>query len=177
MHVARVAEGLAPGALQPISGDYLDSHSMVMAADFTINGKSNDPDTRKLLLDQAMTSDGGGLVIYKNFVHRDFRSGPLAYLDMTDVKMPQSRDTCEKFEFSRVRQIAAGTLQGDVPTCLCAWVGDEIYIYLIKAFLGNGLIDKQLWIRKAPVGFGGFIEGRGLSWKTQSGSVQVLSRQ
>jgi len=35
-------------------------------------------------------------------------------------------------------------------------------------------LDKTLSIRKAPIGFQGFLPGAKVSWKTSSGNVQVL---
>src|SRR2546427_246981 len=39
LEVTRVKEGLAPGPLVPLSGAYLDSHSLGQGVDFTLNAK------------------------------------------------------------------------------------------------------------------------------------------
>ena len=36
LEVSRVIEGLAPGPLQPLSGEYLDSHTLGAAADLDL---------------------------------------------------------------------------------------------------------------------------------------------
>jgi hypothetical protein len=78
---------------------------------------------------------------------------------------------------SRLRANRFGPLPGETKNVLAAWVGNDIYIYSIERFRNDGLIDKQLRVRKAPAGFGGFVPGHGLSWKTNAGRVETLTLQ
>jgi len=172
--VARVMEGLAPGPLQSISGDYLDSHESGMALDISLAGDLTDPAKRESLIGVSL-QNFSGVVVYPKFAHLDSRTGPTpSYVDMTSVSMPPDWDNCRKFEFSHVRQIAVGSLQDDATNYLAAWVAGQIYLYRIKAFLPNGRLDKTLSIQNAPAGFQCFLPGPKLSWKTSSGKVQVL---
>ena len=112
----------------------------------------------------------GGVVAYHNFYHVDGRKGPASYLDMTNVELPSHAQDCSSFEFSKVRQIAAGGLREDTArNYLAAWVGDEIYVYLLRGISSQGMLDKKLWIVKAPAEFKGFLPGQGLAYKTASG--------
>lgn len=171
--VTRVVEGLAPGPLQAISGDFLDSHVLGLGVDFSIadsQGSAEAGDTaRKLALGHF-----GGLVAYASFFHADARAGKGAFIDLTHIQdLPESR-SCESFEFSRTREIAVGKLKGRNQNYLAAWVGNEIYIYLIRAFRDDGLLDKKSWVRRAPSGFQGFKPGKGLAYVTASGIEETL---
>lgn len=168
MKVTRVTEGLAPGPLQKLSSDYLDSHNLGMAVDFEISGGKSDPEA---ILQTAEKTGMGGLVAYDSFFHMDSRKGPVSYIDMRGVKLPGKHD-CSEFEFSRVRQIAVGHLREDPKmNYLAAWVGDEIYVYLIRGISDQGLLDKKLWVIKAPHGFTGFEPNQGLVYKTETGEA------
>ena len=89
---------------------------------------------------------------------------------MTNVELPSHAKDCSSFEFSRVRQIAAGGLREDSSkNYLAAWVGDEIYIYLVRGISNQGMLDKKLWVVKTPTEFKGFLPEQGLAYKTASG--------
>ena len=80
--------------------------------------------------------------------------------------MPPKKLDCDLFEFSRVKQIAVGHLLEDSSrNYLAAWVGDEIYVYLIRGVSNEGMLDKKLWAIKTPPGFQGFETGKGLAYK------------
>jgi hypothetical protein len=166
LKVSRVTEGLAPGPLQKLSGDYLDSHNLGTGVDFEISGENAKPE--KVL--HIVAKDGMfGLVAYDSFFHMDGRTGPSSFIDMRGVKLPSAKHDCESFEFSRVKQIAAGHLHEDsTQNYLAAWVGDEIYVYLIRGVSNDGLLNKKLWVIKAPKGFNGFETGQGLTYKTET---------
>jgi hypothetical protein len=171
LKVTRVTEGLAPGPLQKVSGDYLDSHNLGSAADIEIEGKNPLESVLQVIAKSGM----GGLVAYDSFFHMDGRTGFLSFIDMRGVKLPSAKHDCELFEFSRVKQIAAGHLRED-PTnnYLAAWVGDEIYVYLIRGISNEGMLNKQLSVVKAPQGFKGFETNQGLTYKTDS-STAILT--
>jgi len=173
LEIARIKEGLAPGPLKPVGRDYLDSHTLGEAVDFDIGDKQNDPDARNRML--KASSKFGGVVAYRNFFHADNRIGSGSYIDMTHIDTSKEIKNCESFEFSKVRQIAAGNLRRDkANNYLAAWVEDQIYVYLIKGVSGEGLLDKRLWIVKAPSKFKGFLPGEGLAYKTLSGKTEIL---
>jgi len=88
---------------------------------------------------------------------------------MRGVKLPSKNHDCGSFEFSRVKQIAAGHLREDSSNnYLAAWVGDEIYVYMIHGISNQGMLDKKLWVIQAPKGFNGFEIGNGLTYKTET---------
>jgi hypothetical protein len=169
LKVSKVLEGLAPGPLQEVSGDYLDAHNLGMAVDFEISAGKIMPEQ----LMQIMTKSGmNGFVIYDSFYHSDGRSGTLSFIDMRGVKLPTKKHDCESFEFSTVKQIAAGHLVEDsANNYLAAWVGDEIYVYLIRGISNEGMLNKKLWVIKAPQGFSGFEKDQGLTYKTESATA------
>lgn len=166
---ARVTEALAPGPLQKISGEYLDSHKTGSALDFSLPESQENPENRIKTLDIAM-SHFGGVVVYRNFYHVDGRKGRTSYIDMTGVELPVNVRDCGSFEFSKVREIAAGPVREDSSkNYLAAWVGDEIYVYLIAGISGQGFLNKKLWVLKAPKDFKGFNPGQSLTYETPAG--------
>jgi hypothetical protein len=172
LKVTRVPEGLAPGPLQAVSGDYLDSHTLGMAGDFEVPGENG-----KLEAIQKIAAESGmnGMVFYDSFFHMDGRGGSPSIIDMRGVKLPSKNHDCESFEFSRVKQIAVGHLREDsTNNYLAAWVGEEIYVYLIRGVSNAGLLDKKLWVIKAPQEFKGFIRDQGLTY-TQGTATDVLT--
>jgi len=172
LKVSRVTEGLAPGPLQEVSGDYLDSHNLGSAADFEIEGGNGRPDE---VLKIVAASGMNGFVAYDFFYHMDGRTGSPAFIDMRGVKLPTKKHDCEDFEFSRVKQIAAGHLREDsTQNYVAAWVGEEIYVYLIRGVSNDGLLNKKLWVIKAPQGFKGFETGQGLTYKTDT-ATEILT--
>jgi hypothetical protein len=157
--------------LQKISGEYLDSHETGQAADFTLGGGQGGPANADKVLQIAL-ANFGGVVAYRSFYHADSRKGPVSYIDMTDVQLPPKVENCSSFEFSKVRQIAAGHLREDSSkNYLAAWVGDEVYVYLIRGISARGMLDKKLWVVKTPTMFKGFIPGQGLAYETASGTT------
>ena len=103
LKVTRVTEGLAPGPLQKVSGDYLDSHNLGMGVDFEIQGENATPEK---VLQIAAKSGMSGLVAYDSFFHMDGRTGSPSFIDMRGIKLLTKKHDCASFEFSRVKQIA-----------------------------------------------------------------------
>jgi hypothetical protein len=88
---------------------------------------------------------------------------------MRGIKLPTKKHDCASFEFSRVKQIAAGHLREDASkNYFAAWVGDEIYVYLIRGVSDQGILDKKLWVINAPKGFKGFQTDQGLTYETET---------
>lgn len=158
LKVTRIPEGLAPGPVQPISGDYLDSHNLGEGIDFTV-GKPED------FIKIMQSNSLNGAVLYDSFIHIDGRKGLPYLIDMRGVKLPEKTKNCGSFEFSRVKQIAAGHIREDATkNYLAAWVNHEIYVYLMDGVSKDGLLKKKLWIVKAPSGFNGFDTNDSLAY-------------
>jgi hypothetical protein len=174
--VSRVREGLAPGRLVPVSGDYLDSHVAGWGVDFSIEDNQDDPEARRKVVGIAL-EEFGNMVEYLTFFHADGREGKGTFIDMTYIEegdLPESR-SCEGFEFSRVLGIAAGRLKGGGKgTYLAASVSDGIYVYRIEGFTSEGFLKKKHWVVPRPEGFKalladdeGFIEYEDTEGKTR----------
>ncbi len=156
--VTRLREGLAPGDLVPVSGDYLDSHTLkvqdeVQSIDFEIGEQQGDPKARAKMRDVAM-GKAVNLVEYRTFFHMDGRKGKGTYIDMTQVsKLPKDK-TCESFEFAQVESISAGhVLKDKERTYLAASVQKKLWIYRVDAYNDNGILDKKLWVVPKPADF------------------------
>ena len=163
--VTRVREGLAPGDLVPISGDYLDSHTLkikdeVQSVDFDIGEKQGDPQARAEIRNSAMDK-AVNLVEYRTFFHMDGRKGKGTYIDMTHVSNLPKDKTCESFEFARVKSISAGhVLKDRKRNYLVASVQKKLWIYRIDGISDKGILDKKLWIVPRPVGFKELLPAR-----------------
>ena len=143
MKVTRITEGLAPGKLVPITGEYLDSHTTGHGIDMTINEEMNDPKKRDDFV-KAVMKNMGNVVVYKNFIHSDGREGNGTYIDMMHIENPPKDETCESFEFPRVEQVQIGSKKDDPTPVIMALAGDEVYFYKIKAIRPDGLLDKTI---------------------------------
>jgi hypothetical protein len=154
----RVREGLAPGDLVPVSGDYLDSHTLkikdeVQSIDFDIGEQQGDPQMRAKMRDSALDKEVS-LVEYRTFFHMDGRKGKGTYVDMTHVSNLPREKTCDSFEFARVKSISAGhVLKDKKRNYLAASVQKKLWIYRIDGISEKGILDKKLWIVPQPAGF------------------------
>jgi hypothetical protein len=93
---------------------------------------------------------------------------------MRDAELPSDARDCSSFEFSRIRQMAAGHLREDWSNnYLAAWAGDEIYVYLIRGISSEGILDKKVWVLKVPTGFKNFMPGQVLVYKTTMGTARL----
>ena len=157
MKVTRVVEGLAPGPLIPVSGEYLDSHTLGAGIDLEFQNKGKKAVTDKDRQDflRLTLERFGGVVAYPGWYHVDTRAGRKMYIDMTAARVPHDKHNCEDFEFSTVDDIQIAQKQSGDGNYLLAFVGKEIYAYKIHRFLDNGLMDKSLEvfpIRQAATG-------------------------
>lgn len=147
MNVTRVIEGLAPGPVKAISGDYLDSHTMGLGVDIEIKaedaGKQDD-----IRLVSEMLRQFGGVVEYPGWYHLDNRTGKGMYLDMRHANIPDNKHNCENFEFSTVQQIQIASRNGEKGNHLLVYADNKLYAYRIHQFLDNGLIKKELTIHE-----------------------------
>src|SRR5258706_2847292 len=178
--VTRVKEGLAPGPLVPLSGAFLDSHSIGYAVDLTLKGTPEKPlsaEQRDKFIDIALKKFVG-VVEYPTFIHADSRRGAAAYVDMRHVSNPPSKLTCSDFEFSKVDSVVAGTTPSSGrKELLAALVAESIYIYRVTSFLSSGLIEKNVSVLKTPPDFAGLVRttaGR-LGYQNKTGEVKELS--
>ena len=143
MNVTRITEGLAPGKLVPVTGDYLDSHTGGHGVDLSIGDAMNDKSKREAFI-KASIKNMGNVVVYNNFIHSDGRKGKGVYIDMMHIKHPPKNQTCESFEFATVEKIQIGRKGEDPTPVILALAGDEVYFYKIKGIRKDGLLDKTI---------------------------------
>jgi len=147
--VKRVIEGLAPGPLVPVSGNYLDSHQLGAAVDLTLGKEHGNPAKRRDFVKAALAEKRGGVVEYANFIHMDSRKGKGVYVDMTGLAKPPAEQTCEDFEFSVVDEIAVMPKKDGSGNYLLARVGKSIYAYKIHKIRDDGFLEKTLTVMPA----------------------------
>ncbi len=175
--VSRVTEGLAPGPLVAVSGDYIDSHTLGQAFDVLAPNEAKNPGARAKIMASGL-ENLGGFVAYKNFFHGDGRNGPTWFLDMSDADSPLMGDNCEGFEFSRVDAIAAGQLDGGgKQTYLVARVGKQLYFYLIAGLRDGKFLNKKTWNTAVPDDFKTFTrrDPSPITYITQDGQTKLLA--
>lgn len=148
LKVTRVTEGLAPGPLVPISGDYLDSHTLGEAVDVDLGKDQKNPEARRLFVATALTKFAS-VVEYKNFIHIDHRKGKGAYVDMTVLAKPPKANNCEAFEFSMPEEVAVLPKNDGSGNYLLARVGKSIYVYKIRKIRSDGFLEKTLNVTSA----------------------------
>ncbi len=159
--VTRVMEGLAPGPLVPLTGDHLDGHTLGRAVDIDLQDKQSDETEREKLISHFIGA-GQSVVAYSNFFHIDVREKGSYFLDMSHLAEPSTAKNCNDFEFSKVKQIASGTIEGlGKGNLLAAWVGSKVFLYRINAVLPSGRLDKTGWEMDMPADFSGFAPGMG----------------
>jgi len=141
MHVTKVIEGLAPGNIKLISGDFIDSHTIGEGVDIIIKPEKTNID--KNIIIQNIIQVFNGVVEYQEWVHVDKRKNKM-YIDMKHINFPNKNNNCEKFEFATIKYIKIIKIKER--NFLLAHVDNLIYIYRIDSFLKNGLIDKNLQI-------------------------------
>lgn len=150
LKVTRIKEGLAPGPLVPLNGDFLDSHTLGMGMDLNLGKDQKDRAKRMVLIKASFHNNMGGAVEYANFIHVDGRKGPGTYVDMTSVAESPDRDNCEKFQFSMPEEIAVLPKNDGSGNHLLARVGKQIYQYKIHKIRDDGFLEKSLVINQAP---------------------------
>lgn len=182
LKVKRVFEGLAPGPLLPVSGQYLDSHTIGMAVDLTASAKPGaKPVQPRHVVEAARKSRLRGLVQYRTFFHADGREGTGSFVDMTHLEVPNHEDKCAHFEFSRVKGIAVGAVWASDPRLhVVARMENEIYIYRIEKIDDRGFLEKNIWVMPTPSDFQTFFAsfepraGAPLLYKTAAGELRKL---
>src|SRR5881409_4371926 len=134
---SRILEGLVPGRLQPISGRFVDDHTMGFGVDMTVGGDGKPVDFDRLI--SAGVENHMSLVRYHTFIHTDGRPGFVMFVDLSERALPSSSTkTCESFEFSPVEGLAAGTLAGSRTRYLVALTASDITIYRFHGIRPNG---------------------------------------
>ncbi len=145
LKVTRVIEGLAPGPLLPRRSDFIDSHTLGGAVDFTIGKEQSNPAKRKEVVKLSLEKMGG-VVEYRNFIHMDDRKGKGLYIDMTNLAKPPAKDNCEAFEFSMPDEIAVMPKNDGSGNYLLALVGKSMYAYKIHKIREDGFLEKTLTV-------------------------------
>lgn len=149
LKVTRVREGLAPGPLVPLNGDFLDSHTLGSGVDLTLGKDQKDRAKRMAIIQAAFKNKMGGVVEYANFIHVDGRTGKGIYVDMSGLATPPEGDNCEKFQFSMPEEIAVRPKNDGSGNYLLARVGKQIYQYKIHKIRDDGFLEKTLVVRPA----------------------------
>jgi hypothetical protein len=145
----RLLEALVPGRLQPVSGQFVDDHTMGFGIDMTVGGDGKRVDFDRLIA--AGVAHGMSLVRYRTFLHTDGRKGFVTFVDLSDWALPTpDTKTCANFEFSSVEGLAAGALSGSATRYLVALTTNDITIYRFRGIRPNGTFDKDSWVRARP---------------------------
>ncbi len=145
----RLLEGLVPGRLQPVSGQFVDDHTMGFGVDMVVGENGKPVDFDRLIA--AGVEHGMSLVRYRTFIHADGRKGFVSFVDLSDRALPTpDTKTCRDFEFSSVDALAAGALSGSTTRYLIVLTTKDITIYRFRAIRPNGTFDKDSWIRARP---------------------------
>lgn len=178
MKVTRLREGLAPGPLVPLSGDFLDAHALGEAIDLDLKAQQHDEPARKKFID-SLFSQSASVVAYRDFFHMDTREGVPYYVDMTSAEPKPKRKTCEEFEFSQVKEAAIGTVDGlgDEPV-LATWAAQNVYLYRFGAVSPEGMLEKTHWTVKLPSDFAGLIHNavpHPLAYVTSDGTTKPFT--
>lgn len=145
LKVARVIEGLAPGPLVALTSDFIDSHTLGEAVDFTIGKEQSNPAKRKEVVKLSLEKMGG-VVEYRNFIHMDGRKGKGSYIDMTNLAKPPAKENCEAFEFSMPEAITVMAKKDGSGNYLLAHVGKSMYAYKIHKIREDGFLEKTLTV-------------------------------
>lgn len=147
--VVRVTEGLAPGPLVPVDGEFLDCHTLGLGIDVTLASKNNRPIDMEKVITKMIEEKGGQIVVYNRFIHIGTAAGSSSLVDMRHQKNFSNQETCEKFQFSVPEDFKAGFLQGQGKKKFLVFkVGIMLYAYIIK-IRRDGLLDKE--IREFPL--------------------------
>ena len=160
----RILEGLVAGQLRPLSGHFVDDHTMGFGVDLSV-----DRFDERLIT--AAVKNGMSLVRYKTFLHTDGRKGFVTFVDLSDRALPHPETkTCEAFEFSLIEGLAAGTLSGSAGVqYLVALTATDVTVYRFRGIRPNGTLDKQVWIQNRPP----LVTGLAV---TSNGQVELRTR-
>jgi hypothetical protein len=145
----RVLEALVPGQFQPVSGRFVDDHTLGLGIDMTVSSAGKPVDFDRLIA--AGVLHHLSLVRFKTFLHTDGRAGFVMYVDLSDRALPSpGTQTCEQLEFSPVEGLIAGSLAGARTPYLVALTVNDITIYRFHGIRPNGTFDKESWTRPRP---------------------------
>lgn len=167
----RILEGLVAGQLRPVSGRFVDDHTMGFGVDLTVGTDGRPVDFDGLI--GAAVKNGMSLVRYRTFLHTDGRAGFVTFVDLSDRALPSSEtSTCEGFEFSLVEGLQAGTLAGRATVqYLVALTASDITIFRFHRIRPNGTLEKEVWIRDRPPPVTGLAVREGqVELRTRDGS-------
>ena len=171
--VTRFTEALAPGPLVPRGNYYLDSHTLNgLGVDFTFGNPDQGPEPPSKEVIHATLESFDHLVAYPAFMHVDRRisNGVPSFIDLTHVEMDPAWNNCERFEFHELDEIAVGGIDGI--KYLAARVGGEIYLYHLRAFNDDGLLDKEIRVIPTPADLVSMASGATLSYTDETGRTQ-----
>ena len=149
--VHRVKEGLAPGPLQHVSGNYIDSHTLEQtAADLeTPNSDVSDPDSLRLSARESALATFGAVVEYPRFFHVDTRNGKGVYVNMAEVENASDHANCASFEFSPLKSLEI-FYEDDFRPILTVNAGGKLTLYQLTVIEGTYLRRDKVVILDAP---------------------------
>ena len=141
----RLFEGLVPGELQPVSGRFVDDHTMGFGIDMTVD-ESGHPGAFDQLLGSAVKT-GMSLVRYSTFLHAAAK-GPCRRV-LSDRAPPPRYQDVRGFEFSPVDGLAAGTLAGSAARSVPGCAHDKDVTILFHGVNSNETLIRR-FIRARP---------------------------
>ena len=149
--VHRVNEGLAPGPLQHVSGNYIDSHTVEgSGVDLLIEvSDTTDLDSMRLAQRTELVTQFGAVVEYPRFFHVDIRKGAGVYIDMTKVENPPTHENCESFEFSTLESLEI-LYDDEFRPILTAIAGGKLTMYQLTIIDGTYLRRDKVVVMDAP---------------------------
>jgi hypothetical protein len=145
----RLYEGLAPGSLAPISGRYVDSHTLGIGIDMTFEGVADSATVVRVM--SLARQQHMHFVRYPRFVHVDSRAEAAGFLDMTPMAPNLAAPTCGEFEFPPVDTMVVGHFRADrTSSVLVALTPRDIVTYRIHGVAADGRLAKHVWLRERP---------------------------
>lgn len=155
----RIAEGLAPGALIPLSRTQGDSHVLRVGVDM-VAANGAPIDTVKFV--QIANANKMSLVVYRTFMHADMRTGATFFIQQSGTELPAGNDgTCLDFEFSPIVDAAYGTLAGGGEArYLVVLTKGLLTFYSFNGVSATGWLSKTTWTRPVDPSTTGFARLR-----------------
>ena len=139
----RLYEGLAPGRPVPVSGRFVDSHTLGIGVDLTFEGMADSATVARVIA--AARTQHMHLVRYPRFLHADMRGDAAGFVDMTTFLPDTTAMTCGDFEFTSVDAMQAGHLRGDARGAyLVVLTPVDLVTYRFERIAADGRLVKRV---------------------------------